>query len=55
VAQQVTEDGVLAVLAIGASASYRTHTGTPEQLRTLVSEEPLKWQGVVEEAMLHVD
>lgn len=31
------------------------HTGTPEALRTLVSEEIVKWQGVAEEAMLHVD
>jgi 2-methylaconitate cis-trans-isomerase PrpF/tripartite-type tricarboxylate transporter receptor subunit TctC len=31
------------------------HSGTPEALRTLVGEELLRWQGVVEEAMLHVD
>ncbi len=33
----------------------KVHTGTPEDLRTLVSAELMKWQGVVEEAMLHVD
>ncbi len=31
------------------------HTGTPEALNALVGEELLKWQGIVEEAMLHVD
>ncbi len=31
------------------------HTGTPEALRMLVGAELLKWQDVVEEAMLHVD
>jgi 2-methylaconitate cis-trans-isomerase PrpF/tripartite-type tricarboxylate transporter receptor subunit TctC len=30
-------------------------TSTPSQLRTLVGDELLKWQGIVDEAMLHVD